>query len=138
MTPRSSSTILVATSSMNARSWLMKITVPLYEDIKLSIQRIDSTSRWFVGSSRSSTVGSVTSARERETLRSVPPESVVRSESSGRCRSEMVFFARSRNFQAPESSSLAESDIMAAESAFAEARSYSERRDASSGSAEST
>ena len=106
--------------------------------MKFSSQSMDSTSRWLVGSSRRSTVGSVTSALESETFLSVPPESEVRSESSGRCRSEMVFFARSRNFQAPASSSLAESDTIFAESASPEALSYSARSAAFSGSAEST
>ena len=50
----------------------------------------------------------------------------------------MVFFARSRNFQAPASSSLAESDTIFAESASPEALSYSARSAAFSGSAEST
>ncbi len=75
ISPPSISTILVTTRFMKSRSCEVMSSAPGSDFRKRSSQRIDSMSRWFVGSSISSTSGLPSSTRAMATRIFQPPES---------------------------------------------------------------
>src|SRR6266704_1878599 len=67
--------IRVVSARNNARSWLTRITVPSYPSIASSSASIDSTSRWFVGSSRMSRLAPDSISIASATRARSPPDS---------------------------------------------------------------
>ena len=94
----------VARRPSSARSWVTKRTAPRSSRICSSSHSITSTSRWFVGSSRSSRSGAPTSARARATRRRQPPESSPRRASAGSARRASAFSTRWLRLQPPSAS----------------------------------
>gem|GEM_PF-6719380 len=121
---------------MNSLSWLVMTSAPLYSLSQPSSQTIVSTSRWFVGSSMSSALGSRSSILARAMRIFHPPEKLSAGSpqrsapmprpdriSSARCSSPYPFRCRNsvcrrpyRSISAPLNGAAAASDILCSRS----------------------
>ena len=95
----------VASRASSARSWVTNRTPPRNSSSWSSSHWITSTSRWLVGSSRSSRSGSPTSACASATRRRQPPESAPSGVSAGSSSRARIWSTRWLTLQPPRTSS---------------------------------